>query len=41
VVHIPALASLTARQLEQASVLGLEDAPAIDDVCARLMLALS
>ena len=41
VVHIPALASLTARQLEQASVLGLDDAPAIDDVCARLMLALS
>ena len=41
VVHIPALASLTARQLEQTSVLGLEDAAAVDDVCARLLLALS
>ncbi|WP_028578533.1 ArsA-related P-loop ATPase [Desulfomicrobium escambiense] len=41
VVHVPALASLTARQLDQASVLGLEDGPGIDAVCARLMLALS
>lgn len=41
VVHIPVLASLAGRQLEEASVLGLEDWPAIDDACARLMAAMA
>lgn len=41
VVHIPALASLAARQLEEASVLGLEERTAIDGVCARLLAAMT
>ncbi|GAB6111924.1 ATP-binding protein [Desulfomicrobium salsuginis] len=41
VVYVPALASLSGRQLEQASVLELDDRPSIDGVCARLMAAMS
>jgi CO dehydrogenase maturation factor len=41
VVHVPALASLAARQLDEASVLGLEERTAIDAVCARLMAAMA
>lgn len=41
VVYVPALAGLAERQLEQASVLGLDDRPAIDAVCARLVNAMS
>jgi CO dehydrogenase maturation factor len=41
VVHVPALASLAARQLDEASVLGLEEKAAIDGVCARLLAAMT
>lgn len=41
VVHVPAMASLVARQLEQSSVLGLAERPAIDALCARLMAAMT
>jgi CO dehydrogenase maturation factor len=41
VVYVPALACLAERQLEQASVLGLDDRPAIDAVCARLVNAMT
>lgn len=41
IVHIPALASLTAAQLCRSSVLGLEEQNVIDSACARLLEAIS
>lgn len=41
VVHLPILPSLVERQLTQASVLNLADAPAVDAACARLLAAMA
>lgn len=41
IVHIPAMPDLTGRQLEQASVLGLGDGPAVDAACARLLASMT
>jgi CO dehydrogenase maturation factor len=41
VVLLPTLSSLASRQLANASVLGLEDTTSIDDLCARLMAAVT